>query len=75
MQKYAGCRTPRRVHAKIRYKDSGGPATIRESEKGSVIVEFDEGKRAITPGQSVVFYEGDDLVGGGVIDRGYTQNS
>ena len=67
MQKYADCLQPLRVHAKIRYKDSGGMATIVEQESGSVRVDFDEPRRAITPGQSVVFYEGDDVVGGGVI--------
>lgn len=68
MQKYADCRTPLRVQAKIRYKDTGGMATIQQLEDGRVRVIFDEKRRAITPGQSVVFYEGDDVVGGGVIE-------
>ncbi|MEK7670737.1 MAG: aminomethyltransferase beta-barrel domain-containing protein, partial [Bacteroidota bacterium] len=68
MQKYADCKEPLRVHAKIRYKDSGEEATIQEMSDGRVQVLFDEKRRAITPGQSVVFYEGDDVVGGGVID-------
>lgn len=68
MQKYADCRRPLRVHAKIRYKDSGGAATIEQLDEGTVRVIFDEKRRAITPGQSVVFYEGNDIVGGGVID-------
>jgi tRNA-specific 2-thiouridylase len=67
--KYADCLEPRRVEAKIRYKDGGGAATIQELPDGRVKVMFDEKRRAITPGQSVVFYEGDDVVGGGVIDE------
>ena len=69
MQKYADCREPLAVDARIRYKDKGGKATIRRQEDGSVRVVFDGPRRAITPGQSVVFYEGDDVVGGGIIDR------
>ncbi len=69
MQKYADCKSPLRVHAKIRYKDGGGAATIHGLPDGRVRVMFDEKRRAITPGQSVVFYEGDDVVGGGVIDE------
>ena len=69
MQKYADCKEPRRVQAKIRYKDSGGESTIEELPDGRVKVVFDEKRRAITPGQSVVFYEGDDVIGGGVIDE------
>lgn len=69
MQKYADCREPRRVHCKIRYKDSGGEAVIRQLADGRVEVIFDEKRRAITPGQSAVFYEGDDVVGGGIIDE------
>ncbi|MER3524068.1 MAG: tRNA 2-thiouridine(34) synthase MnmA [Ignavibacteria bacterium] len=68
MQKYPDCSTPRRVHAKIRYKDDGAMATIVDVGEGRVRVVFDERRRAITPGQSVVFYEGDDIVGGGVIE-------
>jgi tRNA-uridine 2-sulfurtransferase len=67
LQKYADCESPRRVLAKIRYKDEGGMATIASDSNGKVEVHFDEPRRAITPGQSVVFYEGDDIVGGGVI--------
>ena len=69
MVKYADCREPRRVDAKIRYKDSGGAATVQDLPDGRAMVLFDEKRRAITPGQSVVFYEGDDVVGGGVIDE------
>jgi tRNA-specific 2-thiouridylase len=69
MQKYAEAFAPLRVHAKIRYKDRGGMATICRQSDGSLRVTFDQPRRAITPGQSVVFYEGDDLVGGGVINQ------
>ncbi|MEK6571338.1 MAG: tRNA 2-thiouridine(34) synthase MnmA, partial [Bacteroidota bacterium] len=57
-----------RVRAKIRYKDEGSPATVYLIGEGTVKVVYDEPKRAITPGQSVVFYDGADVVGGGVID-------
>jgi len=57
------------VVAKIRYKDEGSPATIELMDSNTVKVMFDKPKRAITPGQSVVFYDGDDVVGGGIIDR------
>lgn len=68
LQKYVDCLEPRRVHCRIRYKDAGGWATIQQLEDGRVEVLFEEKRRAITPGQSAVFYEGDDVVGGGVID-------
>ncbi|MBX2992486.1 MAG: tRNA 2-thiouridine(34) synthase MnmA [Bacteroidetes bacterium] len=72
MQKYAECTQPLNVHAKIRYKDPGGDATIKQTDDGTVEVMFDEKRRAITPGQSVVFYEQDDIVGGGIIDAAIT---
>ena len=68
MVKYAGCREPRAVDARIRYKDQGGAASAVETEDGRLRVEFGEQRRAITPGQSVVLYEGDDIVCGGIID-------
>lgn len=67
LQKYADLRDARRFHVKIRYKDEGAPAVCRTDEHGILHVEFDEPRRAIAPGQSVVMYEGDDVVGGGII--------
>ncbi|AFQ42981.1 tRNA 2-thiouridine(34) synthase MnmA [Desulfosporosinus meridiei] len=61
---------PIKVHAKIRYNSSGAPATIIPGEIGSgygVMVQFDEPQRAVTPGQAVVFYQGNLVVGGGKI--------
>ncbi len=66
--KYAGLGTPLGVDAKIRYRDEGGAARAVETEDGHLRVEFAQKRRAITPGQSVVLYEGDDVVGGGIID-------
>ena len=57
-----------RVRAKIRYKDEGADAFVTPLTGNRIHVRFDEMRRAITPGQSVAFYEGDDLVGGGIIE-------
>jgi tRNA-specific 2-thiouridylase len=59
---------PLQVRAKIRYQDGGAQATISPLGEGKIRVLFDEPRRAITPGQSVVFYDLEDVVGGGVID-------
>lgn len=56
-----------RVSAKIRYSHKGAPCTIRETEDGTVECIFEEPQRAVTPGQAVVFYDGDYVVGGGTI--------
>ena len=58
---------PLRVKAKIRYKHSPASATVKEEGKRKVRVIFDSPQRAITPGQSVVFYKGDEILGGGII--------
>ena len=58
---------PIRTHAKIRYRHEPQPATVYPEENGSARVVFDEPQRAITPGQSVVLYEGDTVIGGGII--------
>lgn len=57
-----------RVSAKIRYSAKEAPATVYVLSEDKVQVVFDEPQRAITPGQSVVFYNGDVVVGGGTID-------
>ena len=57
----------RQVTAKIRYSHPGAPCLIRELQDGRVECRFEEPQRAITPGQAVVFYENDHVVGGGTI--------
>ena len=60
--------SPQKVDVKIRYNDNGKPATIFP-HNNSVKVVFDTYHQAVTPGQSVVFFDGDVVVGGGVIER------
>lgn len=54
---------------KIRYKDAGTLATLSEEPNGMVKALFHQPVSGVAPGQSAVFYEGDDLVGGGFIAR------
>jgi tRNA-uridine 2-sulfurtransferase len=56
-----------RVRVKIRHRHEPAWATLRASGEDAVTAEFDEAQRAITPGQSAVFYDGDEVVGGGWI--------
>jgi tRNA-specific 2-thiouridylase len=56
-----------RVRVKIRHRHEPAWATLRASGEDCVTAEFDEAQRAITPGQSAVFYDGDEVVGGGWI--------
>jgi tRNA-specific 2-thiouridylase len=58
---------PMRVKAKIRHRHEPSWATIEISGEDTVHAIFDEPQRAVTPGQSVVFYDGDEVVGGGWI--------
>jgi tRNA-specific 2-thiouridylase len=58
---------PLRVKAKIRNRHEAAAATLAQRGQDSVYVEFDEPQRAITPGQAVVFYQDDCVVGGGWI--------
>jgi tRNA-specific 2-thiouridylase len=58
---------PVRVEARIRHRHTPAPATVHALAGGRADVCFDEPQRAITPGQSVVFYQGDLVLGGGVI--------
>ncbi len=60
---------PIRCHAKTRSRQIEQPATVYPEADGSVRVEFDEPQRAITPGQAIVLYDGDIVIGGGTIFR------
>jgi tRNA-specific 2-thiouridylase len=56
---------------KIRYKDKGTLSNIYP-EQENMRVRFYENAKGIAPGQSAVFYEGDDVIGGGIIQRSST---
>ncbi len=55
------------VDAKIRYNDPGAPALAWQEREDEIRVVFSEPRNAVTPGQSVVLYEGEDVIGGGWI--------
>ena len=56
-----------RGEAKIRHSRHGAPAEAQVLRDGRVRVRFDTPQRAVTPGQSVVLYDGDMVLGGGII--------
>lgn len=58
---------PIRAEVKIRYAHTPAPATVTQTSKGTLHVEFDVPQRAIAPGQSAVIYDGDTVIGGGII--------
>jgi tRNA-specific 2-thiouridylase len=58
---------PMRVQIKIRHRHEPAWATLEPVGADEVIATFDEPQRAVTPGQSAVFYDGDEVVGGGWI--------
>ena len=61
-------RLPLHCTAKIRYRQADQAATVSEPADGAVLVRFAEPQRAITPGQYVCFYRGEQCLGGGIID-------
>ena len=57
------------ITAKIRYNAPETPATLIP-HKGWIEIQFHSPQRAITPGQAIVFYQGDKVLGGGTIEVG-----
>ena len=60
---------PIEVLAKARYRMTEQPATVTPLPGGKVRVDFLESQRALTPGQAVVFYDGDLVIGGATIEK------
>ncbi len=58
---------PLRCRAKIRYRHAEQAVTITPDGAGGAFLDFDEPQRAVTPGQSAVAYDGDTVLGGGVL--------
>lgn len=74
MSKYASIPNTLETITKVRYKDQGTPAKIiQEGEK--MRVDFHQPVSGIAPGQAAVFYEGNDVVGGGWISRSFKQDA
>lgn len=67
--KYAALPDDFQALTKIRYKDPGQFSTVHQNGENTARVIFHKPVSAIAPGQSAVFYEGNDLVGGGIIQR------
>lgn len=66
--KYDGITDGMEATTKIRYKDQGTISNLYTDEKG-IRVQFYGEAKGVAPGQSAVFYEGDDVIGGGIIQR------
>ncbi|MFM7840054.1 MAG: aminomethyltransferase beta-barrel domain-containing protein, partial [Chitinophagaceae bacterium] len=66
--KYDGIETGQSAVTKIRYRDPGTTSTLYPDPAG-VKVQFAEPAKGIAPGQSAVFYEGEDVIGGGIIQK------
>jgi len=58
-----------KAEVKIRYNGKKSPAIISPYGEDRVIINFEKPQRAVTPGQSAVFYQGDVVVGGGIIEH------
>ena len=61
---------PVEVVARVRYHGKDQPATLHFLENGNILAEFQVAQRAVTPGQAIVFYQGDQMLGGAEIVRG-----
>ena len=73
LQKYASLPHPLETITKVRYKDVGTPATLYQEAEDLIRVHFHEQVVGIAPGQAAVFYEGNDVVGGGWIMKSFRQ--
>jgi tRNA-uridine 2-sulfurtransferase len=57
-----------RLHARVRYHAEDLPAVVTEVHAGGFSVAFEQPARAPAPGQALVLYRGDEVVGGGTLD-------
>jgi tRNA-specific 2-thiouridylase len=73
LQKYASVEDGMPAIIKVRYKDPGTAGRLFNEDGNKIRVEFDQPVKAIAPGQSSVFYEGNEVIGGGIIYSGTVQ--
>ena len=61
---------PKTVVARVRYHGKDQPATLHFLGNGNILADFQVAQRAVTPGQAIVFYQGDQMLGGAEIVKG-----
>lgn len=66
---------PARAAARIRYRDTEEACTIAPAGENQVEVVFDKPKQSVTPGQAVVFYLQDEVIGGGIIEEAMPESA
>ncbi len=71
MMKYKSIEKPLEVNTMVRYKSSGIQSIANQISAGKIEIAFEANVQGIAPGQSAVFYEGDDVVGGGIIEESF----
>ena len=71
---HAAATTGTRIEAKARYKAEPAGAVLESVSPGRAIIRFGRRQRALTPGQAVAFYSGDEVLGGGTIERAWRSN-
>jgi tRNA-uridine 2-sulfurtransferase len=74
LQKYATITEGLESETQIRYNDGGALSSLHNIEGGNIGVEFFANVKGVAPGQSAVFYEGEDVIGGGIIMGSYLNN-
>ena len=60
-----------KLEAKARYKAEPAAAMLIEAGEGRAVLRFDRRQRALTPGQAIAFYSGEEVLGGGTIERAW----
>ncbi len=61
--------SPIQVQTRVRYRHQAAPSTLFPADDCTALIRFEEAQTAITPGQGAVFYNGDEVLGGGWIER------
>jgi tRNA-uridine 2-sulfurtransferase len=65
---------PNKCTAKFRYRQKDNDVEVTYLEDGNILVKYEQGIKAVTPGQACVFYLGDECLGGGIIDQVFENN-
>ena len=71
---YLGDKRINKCTAKFRYRQQDTPVELDWQEDGNILVKYPQGVKSVTPGQACVFYDGEECLGGGIINTVYKNN-